>query len=454
MKYQTTGNGKMVASALLAVCLIFGMVQIGLAASHYDFNGETVTFFTMGSVESYYEEGPNRAWLQEVEDMFNVKIAFASAPRNRYIPEVMTAMIAGEPPGDIFWVRHDFTLRLAAQGVLYPLDGIINDEYYQRIPEVYQNKEFYELLGTPYAFSSNDRWTREGVPFNTPTGIAWNKEIFTELDLPDLYELQESGDWTYEALIDIAIQATRDTTGDGDIDQWGIAGYSGGIHWHQLLMTMVSNDANWVRIIDGKATVSITDPEFIDALQLWQDLVNVHGVVPSMEGRTVFGEGRLAMLFGDMAALQTAQNSDLVQDWGWVYFPKGPNAKDYVAYAHMFHVASLGHHVENPEALVELASALFRSSDPYMLHPKDEFLDRGLEKLALDGHITDRESMETFRRMYRSMGTLPFFREFFVLQDGIGEAVLGIRNGTVFPAAAMAELQPAMQAALDEYLGQ
>ena len=471
MKYQMTGNSRMVFAALLAVCLVFGMVQIGFAARH-DFNGETVTFFIMedgfnrlGGGDSYYEQGPNRAWLEEVEEMFNVNIEFNSANRRNFRQEVMTGMIAGDPPGDIFWTRQDFMLWLANQDVLYPLDGIVNDEYYQRIPELYRNKDFYEFLGTPIAFSSNDIWTREGLPFTTPAGIAWNKDLFDELNLPDLFELQESGNWTYDALIDIAMQATRDTTGDGELDQWGVAGYRNGLHWHQLLMAMVSNDATWVRIDeDGKGTVTITEPAFIDALQLWQDLVNVHGAVPRSglgvdggkpnHGRDVWNEGNLAMIFGDMNALADAKSNDTIQDWGWVYYPKGPNAEDYVAYAHLFHVASLGHHVENPEALVELASALFRSADPYMLHPKEEYLERGLDQLAREGYVNDRDSLETFRKMYSNMQALPFFREFFVLQDGIADAASGIRDGELFAPAAMAALQPAIQTALDEYLGQ
>ena len=366
-------------------------------------------------------------------------------------------MIAGDPPGDVFWVRQDFTLRLANQGVLYPLDGIINDEYYQRIPEIYRNPVFYELLGTPYGFSSNDRWTWEGVPFNTPSGIVWNKDIFAELGLPDLFELQEAGNWTYEALTDIAIEATRDRTGDGEIDLWGISGLSRGIHWHQLAATMVSNDATWVRIDeDGRATVNVTDPEFLDALQLWQDLAVVHNVLPIHIGRPrlEWAEGNVAMMVSDMTGLALARDSEVVQDWGWVYYPKGPNAEDYVAVTHMFHVASLALGVENPEALVELGSALFRSMEEYMDYPMDEYLERSLEQLARDGFIADRESYETFRRMYSDMNALPFYRDFFVLQDGVQEAIRGIRDGEVFPAAAMAELQPALQASLDEYLGQ
>ena len=452
MKCQMTGNSRMCVVALLAICLVLCMVQIGLA-THYDFNGETVRVYTMGR-GAFFSEGPNYAWLQEVEEMFNVKIEFNSTGAGNFISSVVTGMIAGDPPGDIFWTRHGITMQLAQQGMLQPLHGIINDEYYQRIPEIYRNRHFYEQVGTPYAFSSNDDFAHQGIPFHNPVGIAWNKDMFAELGLPDLYELQESGDWTYQALIDIAIQATQDTTGDGEIDQWGVAGYSGGIHWHQLLSTVASNNVDWVVMKDGKYTVNVTDPAFLDALQLWQDLRILHNASGSINGRALFAEGSLAMLVSCMAGLTTARNSGMEQEWGWVYYPKGPNAEDYAAFVHMFHVASLPLGVENPEALVELASALFRSMDPYMAQPLDEYLESGLDKLALDGFITDRESYETFRRMYSDMRLLPFFRDFFVHQDGVQEAVTGIRDGEVFALPAFAALQPALQAALDEYLGQ
>ncbi len=458
MKYQMTGNSKMVVGALLAVCLVFGMVQIGLAARH-DFNGETVTFFTVVDhdippMAEYFAEGPNLVWLQEVEEMFNVKIEFNSTFRGQFIPEVVAGMIAGDPPGDIFWTRLGFTKMLAAQGMIEPLYGIIDDEYYQRIPSVYRNKDFYELVGTPYAFSSNDNPQRDGVLFNNPQGVVWNKQIFEELDLPNLYELQESGDWTYEALIDIASQAQRDTTGDGEIDLWGVGGMSRGIHWHQLAATMVSNDATWVRIDeDGRATVNVTDPAFLDALQLWQDLKMIHNATGPV-GRGTFAGGNMAMMVSDMTGLMLTRDNEAVQDWGWVFYPKGPNAEDYVAVTHMFYVGSLALGAKNPEALVELASALWRSTEEYMDFPMDDFVERGLDLLARDGFIADRESYETFRRMYNNMNAMPFFRDFFVNQPGAEQAFRDIRDGLVYPATAMAELQPALQAALDEYLGQ
>ena len=54
--------------------------------------------------------------------------------------------------------------------------------------------------------------------------LLWNKEIFDKLGLITPYELQESGQWTWDAMMTLASLAARDIDGDGKTDQFGIAG--------------------------------------------------------------------------------------------------------------------------------------------------------------------------------------------------------------------------------------
>lgn len=56
--------------------------------------------------------------------------------------------------------------------------------------------------------------------------IYFQKALWNELNLPDPYELVRSGEWTWDRLLEFAIIAQQDLTGDGVVDspmdRWGI----------------------------------------------------------------------------------------------------------------------------------------------------------------------------------------------------------------------------------------
>ena len=107
-----------------------------------------------------------------------------------------------------------------------------------------------------------------GLPFNTDTHVLfYNKDLFDEagLEYPD-----PENPYTYDEFVEVCKKLTKDTDGDGEIDQWG-AGFANAFMLHQFIW---SNGASFTS--DDYKTITIDTPEFKEALQKYVDLTLVH----------------------------------------------------------------------------------------------------------------------------------------------------------------------------------
>ena len=83
--------------------------------------------------------------------------------------------------------------------------------------------------------------------------------------------------------MDVCKQLTKDTDGDGEIDQWG-CGMANAFMFHQFIW---SNGASFTS--DDYRTVTIDTPEFKEAMQKYVDLTLVHKVTPTVEQDSSLG---------------------------------------------------------------------------------------------------------------------------------------------------------------------
>ncbi len=130
-----------------------------------------------------------------------------------------------------------------------------------------------------------------------PFGMGYNKTLFEKagIPLPD-----KDKPYTWDEFINVNKQLTKDANGDGKLDQWGT-----GLNVNWTLHAFVwSNGADFLDATQTKVTID--DPKFAEALQLFADMQNVHKVTPS---------------------IAEAQTLDTYQRWmqGQIgFFPVGP----------------------------------------------------------------------------------------------------------------------------------
>jgi multiple sugar transport system substrate-binding protein len=115
-------------------------------------------------------------------------------------------MIAGGTPPDLFMLNTGQFEGFASRGVLRPLDDLVQQDNFDLSiywpPAVEGSKYDGKLYGLPKDISDHV--------------IYLNVDLFEKAGIP-----LPSPEWTWNDYRQIAKQLTKDTNGDGNIDQWG-----------------------------------------------------------------------------------------------------------------------------------------------------------------------------------------------------------------------------------------
>ena len=170
-------------------------------------------------------------------------------------------------------------------------------------------------------------------------GMFFNKRLLKEagIDPEEIYNLQESMEWTWDKFEEICEQIYADTDNDGEIDRWPIitdnTQFKNEATW--------SNNANYVGMKDGKYVNELESQATLDA-QNWAERILKKYRKPDPADAawdysyTGFINGEAVFLADQAynAGAYDPENSShkfctMEDDFGFVCFPMGPNATDY-----------------------------------------------------------------------------------------------------------------------------
>ena len=205
----------------------------------------------------------------------HVKVVYESGiPKKNYADWLAEQVLKGEQP-DLFMVpENDFSM-LASAGALKSLDTLLTDD---------ERTAFY-----PVAYEAGQY---QGVSYalpveSNPIMMCVNKDLLEKEGI----SIPESG-WTLSDFYEICKKVTKDTNGDGVVDQYGITDYT----WQQALI------AYGGRLTD-KSGINVDSPEMHQALAFMSklDMLSQHYKVTSHD----FDEGRVAFYPMSLAQYRT-----------------------------------------------------------------------------------------------------------------------------------------------------
>ena len=414
----------------------------------FDFEGRVVRLdFRFFDITPFGERGdydftdPDprlQAHIEEVEEMFNVKLEFhdyigANQLMNIYGPDI----IAGDLTASAFSAHliraENSHIPLAMGGYLHRLDDVLDEEYYNSLPRAYASKEGLRVGGHVYGFEDNN-----GII--EPVGILWNKDLFAEEGLPDLYELYLAGEWTWDVFEDLAKHFTRDTTGDGEIDFYGVNIFWR--RWEQMSNLLFTNNASLTKVVDGRVEVAFNSPEAIEAFELWQRLWQHGAVTPRGRG----GTGISAMSYAPPPTLQFTAFQDLDDLFGLVPLPKGPTADEHVWPYWNRHMSVIPITEPNPRGIIEIVNALRQLTAPYKPMPMEEWEEYNW--LHWGGFMADRDSLRLWQEA--SENRTHANNRAVVIAGGLHDAIQSIISEDVSVASTIAAAVPLVQGVLDE----
>ena len=205
----------------------------------------------------------------------HVKVVYESGiPKKDYADWLAEQVLKGEQP-DLFMVpENDFSM-LASAGALKSLDTLLtNDERTAFYPVAYEAGQYQ---GVSYALPVE----------SNPIMMCVNKDLLEKEGI----SIPESG-WTLEDFYEICKKVTKDTNGDGVVDQYGITDYT----WQQALVAYGGHLTN-------KYGINVDSSEMHQALSFMSklDMLSRHYKVTSND----FDEGRVAFYPMSLAQYRT-----------------------------------------------------------------------------------------------------------------------------------------------------
>lgn len=294
-----------------------------VSAERSGLNGDTI------KISMWWDGAPTtelaKATIKAIEEKYNCKIEYVSIPFEGYISKLNASVLSGEPMADIVYIEARTLPALTEADIIIPVDGFF-DFSDPKWPSII--KQTGQYAGKQYGFAS---YSWDGA------GIYYNKEMIEKAGIPDPFDLQEKGEWNWDTFIETARATTKDTDGDGAIDQWGLSDQI----YYMFNPIVLSNDGDFIKITDdGRAQYMLDTPNAIEALQFVSDLYNKYKVVmPPVEeyewfdAPRAFTQGKVAMFHGqqwDGVDFKKSFNTE----YGFVAFPKGPKAQDHIAPIH------------------------------------------------------------------------------------------------------------------------
>jgi len=215
--------------------------------------------------------------------------------------------------------------------------------YQSTVSEPLKNNLLYDLSTVKSVDFSEEKWnsqvtdlmTYNGGIYGMSTemepraGVFYNKRMFEEAGIPkdEPYELQASGEWTWDKFEEYCKKLTQDTDNDGVTDVYAMASFNK----DYFKMCAVTNGAQFVsRDENGKYVNATGTQNFIDAANWGVSLIEKGYIMPDPEGAawnyfiTAFRDGECAMQTAEVYQVSSFAET-MEDDFGFVMFPAGPN---------------------------------------------------------------------------------------------------------------------------------
>ena len=269
-----------------------------------------------------------------VTETYNFEIIELWGTETNCTPLAKNAIQAGEDAYDLILNGSDTTPLITA-GYLLDL---------QTIPYMDLTKPWYDQNANATLSIANKLMVTAGeltiMDNNATWCIQFNKDLATDLQLPDLYELVKEGKWTIDAMRAYAENASIDLNGDGvhnEFDQWGVSGEA----TNSMFFMMGAGVTNFEKDENDIPVLIAGTEKYVDAFYLGNSVtgdfdlcLNVdHGTLRSQYTDVwadcmdkAFSEGRV--LFSCAGMNRVTLFRDMEADFGVLPMPKYDEAQE------------------------------------------------------------------------------------------------------------------------------
>ncbi len=405
---------KVIAISALCVILLLGvgLVYTGSYQSIPPFQDNTIT---IGVFSDSYWGTPNGYSYRILEDAIQVFQERHPGVQVEYVSGIMKEdysewlagrLLAGKAPDLFFVLSEDFN-DLAEVGALKDLSPLVEGD------RDFQEGQFYS--------SAYEYGKYHGIPYSLPYECApklmfVNKSILAEegLEIP-------KEDWDWEEFYEICQKATKDTDGNGVVDQFGVVGYG----WQEAF------ESNGIKLFDQRGKECfLSDDKAEASLQFIEKLQGLNCGYSTTnqdfdQGNVVFKP----MLFSEYRAykpypLTVKKYSNF--EWGCIPMPSGPEGDNISTLETLCiamnkdtrHVADAWELMKTLTCNPQIQSEIFRYSEGVSVLKEVTESDKTLQQL-IEGSVDSRSlNLETLSNAVEHAVVAPRFRDY---DDAIAE---------------------------------
>lgn len=225
---------------------------------------------------------------------------------------------------------------------------------YRFIAEPMKNGLFYDLATLDAFDFSEEKWSDSVTKLMTRGdsiygmkadfgmsdnvgGVIFNKRLMEEagFDAHYLYDLQVSGEWTWDTFEAICSRLTRDLNGDGCTDVYAVVGSNA-----DFLNGLVASTGEdfFLQNPDGTVYSNFSSENVLTALDYAENLYSRGYVMPDPEHadwnwyQNAFKEGQAAMTFAGLSYMSNGLYGDMWDELGFVMPPKPDYGAPYHSY--------------------------------------------------------------------------------------------------------------------------
>jgi multiple sugar transport system substrate-binding protein len=246
----------------------------------------------------------------------NIKVDLLVTPWDTWNEKYTAAFASGNPP-DVAYMTEWYP-QFAAANQLHDLSSYITDEMKARYGKGSWDYGTYngKVIGVPYIVGD--------------TIVYYNKDIFTKenLTVPK----------TWDEFLKVAKAATKDTNGDGKIDQWGTTfTFLPGVNIHQFLFFVYQAGATYLSA--DQKELGFANPDGIKAIKFVTDLLVKEKVAPAIDTANqqqsddMFYKGQIAMRIDQNSFEGTIKQNAPNLNVGAFMVPAGPSTDPLLAQA-------------------------------------------------------------------------------------------------------------------------
>lgn len=429
-------------SVCAALAGTLALTACSSGGSGSDDGEKTLTFMFRGGPD---EKAAYESAIKKFTADTGVEVEMIVTDADQYATKLQAA-VAGNKVPDVFYIEQANLQSYVSSGVLMD----ITDEVEASGVDL---DNMWDYGVDSYRFDGTLQGTPDGALYGLPKDVGpfafgYNKTMLEAngIPLPD-----PDVPYTLDQFVDVTKQLTKDTDGDGALDQWGT-----GLNVQWNLQSLVwSNGGDWVN--DDRTEVTVDTPEFAEALQWFADLTNVHKVTPSASEAATLDTYQRWMAgeigFFPVGPWDVSVYNDLDFDYDLIPWPAGETGESATW------IGSLGIGVSNttklPEDAVKLVTYL--SADAAA---QQTLVDAGIQvpnlvdmaeewAAAPDAEPANRkEFLDIVQDYGRAMpAAFTYGAQWY---DELWTNIQPVIDGKQTAADYLAETQPKMQSLLDE----